>query len=341
MQFSGQASVICIGEALIDWVCLDRTLDLARAEHFIKAPGGAPANVAVGLARLGCPTRFLGGFSSDLFGTWLREHLAGLGVELSLSPVFESANTRHAYVLTNEQGDRVLKGFTQIACADVMLRPATLDVQALNQAAVLYWGSVVQSDPACSEAVLAYVDQASDWTLKVYDPNYRSVLWPSEAEAKAAMAASFQRAHVVKLSDDELALLKGVSSEADYEAAARDLMREFDICLLVVTMGARGSLYVTANHSARVEPIPVQSVEMTGAGDGFVAGLIRGLYGLMPDAPDPLTMLAHLQPSQLGHILFEANAVGALATTRPGAMASLPTLAELDAFLQTAALRPA
>ncbi len=337
MVTSRNASVICIGEALVDWVCLDRTLDMAQAEQFIKVPGGAPANVAVGLARLGCPVSFLGGFAQDAFGDWLRHHLSGLGVDITLSPVFEDANTRHAYVLTNEHGDRVLKGFTQSACADVMLTGQILHPQILANTAVLYWGSVIQSSPACSQALLDFVDQAPVFTLKVYDPNYRAVLWDSLAQAKVAMAESFRRAHVVKLSDDEIFLLKRTH---DYEAAARELIVEYGIRLLIVTMGAQGSLYVTAKQSGRISPLVVESVEMTGAGDGFVAGLIRGLYGQMPDAPNPITLLENLQPAQLEHILFEANAVGALATTKPGAMASLPTLAELDSFLKSAVLRP-
>lgn len=337
MALFKDASIICVGEALIDWVCLDRTLDMGRADRFIKAPGGAPANVVVGLARLGCPASFLGGFSDDVFGLWLHSHLTELGVDLSLSPLFEEANTRQAYVLTDENGDRVLKGFTQSACADVMLGSETLNPASLERAAVLYWGSVIQSNPDCSAALLDYVDQASAFTLKVYDPNYRAILWQSEEQAKAAIAESFRRAHVVKLSDDEIVFLKNTD---DYETAARELMAEYGIRLLVVTMGAAGSLYVTPKASAKVSPIPVQAVEMTGAGDGFVAGLIRGLYSLMPGAADPIVLLENLQPSQLEYLLFEANAVGALATTKPGAMASLPTLAELDEFLKTSALSP-
>jgi sugar/nucleoside kinase (ribokinase family) len=218
-----------------------------------------------------------------------------------------------------------------------MLTGQILHPQILVNTAVLYWGSVIQSAPACSQALLDFVDQAPVFTLKVYDPNYRAVLWDSLAQAKVAMAESFRRAHVVKLSDDEIFLLKRTY---DYETAARELIVEYGIRLLIVTMGAQGSMYVTARQSGRISPLAVDSVEMTGAGDGFVAGLIRGLYGQMPDAPDPVTLLENLQPAQLEHILFEANAVGALATTKPGAMASLPTLAELDSFLQSAVLRP-
>ncbi|WP_373531952.1 carbohydrate kinase [Vampirovibrio sp.] len=332
-----EASIICVGEALIDWVCLDRTLDLSEAQNFVKAPGGAAANVAVGLARLGCPVSFLGGFADDLFGRWLHSHLTALGVDLQLSPVFEQANTRQAYVLTDENGDRVLKGFTQTACADTLLRSSALNPDSLSGAAILYWGSVIQSDPDCAAALLNYVDQASPFTLKVYDPNYRAVLWPSPQQAKAAMAESFKRAHVVKLSDDEVRFLKGTGP---YEAAARELMAEYDIPMLVVTLGEAGSWYLTAQASAHVPPLAVQAVEMTGAGDGFVAGLLRGLYSLMPDAADPVSLFENLQPDQLKYLLFEANAVGALATTKPGAMSSLPTWAELDAFLKASALKP-
>jgi sugar/nucleoside kinase (ribokinase family) len=330
---SASSAIISIGEALIDWVCLDRTLDLQQTGAFLKAPGGAPANVAVGLARLGCPVRFLGGFSPDIFGDLLRETLSGFGVDTALSPTIAGTNTRHAYVLTEPSGNRVFKGFTLAACADAMLTPERMDESALSRAAVVYWGSVVQSSEPSASAVLAYLDKASEYTLKVYDPNYRAAFWASPELAKAAMLESFRRAHVVKLSDDEVLLLSG---STDYVSVARQLIADYDLRLLVITLGEQGSLFVTPQFNGQVAPFRVASVEMTGAGDGFVAGLIRGLYSLLPDAPSPEAMLDALSAEQLTHLLTEANAVGALATTRPGAMSSLPTLAELRDFLASA-----
>lgn len=324
--------ILTMGEALIDWVCLDRTLDLTQAQHFIKAPGGAPANVAVALAKLGCPVRFLGGFSPDIFGGWLRTILEDWGVDLTLSPLISGSNTRQAYVLTDEQENRVLKGFTQNACADVMLSSAhMMDCLSSDPIDVLYWGSVIQSaEPAASD-LLAFIDHVPNFTLKIYDPNYREVLWQSGDQARAAIGKSLQRAHIAKLSDDEIFLLKGVSE--NLEIPARQLLMEYDLELIVVTMGAQGSLFVTREYCGQVPPFQVQSVEMTGAGDGFVAGLIRGLFHLKANADSPLTLLRQLQYGQLETLLIEANAVGALATTQPGAMTALPTLAELDTFL--------
>lgn len=322
------------GEALIDWVCLDRSLELSGAETFVKAIGGAPANVSVGLSRLGCPVQFVGGFSTDFFGDWLQTTLTDEGVGLNGSKVLPDTNTRQAYVLTDDNGNRVLKGFTQAACADVALKADDLDPAMLNQAAIVYWGSVVQSAEPTATALTGWLSQLPDTVLKVYDPNYRAVLWPTVEAACAVMRASFDLAHVVKLSDDEIVLFD--NSGASFETIGRRLIDTHHIDLLIVTLGAQGSLYITAQTSARVLAFSVASVEMTGAGDGFVAGVLAAFYERLVQSGvsrDPQAFLQSLTANELAQILRSASAVGALATTRPGAMTSLPTRAELDAFL--------
>jgi fructokinase len=322
--------VITLGEALVDWVCLDRTLDLNTSQHWVKAPGGAPANVSVGLARLGVPVQFLGGFSSDLFGRWLWSLLTQEGVQLDFSAVIPHTNTRQAYVMTSPEGNRVLQGFTEATCADV-----SLTVDHLKEPApppcVFYWGSVVQSSPAMAKTVthLATHLQQQQTPWRVYDPNYRDVLWPSQEVAVAAIKESLLLATIAKLSDDEVPLLYPNTS---LEAAARRLLQDFPSLLaVIITAGINGALFATRmGEAGRVPVFRVPSVEMTGAGDGFVAGLIRGLW---QDACQQTNPVITLSARRLGEILREASAIGALATTKPGAMASLPDAEDLAAFL--------
>ncbi|MFN3432427.1 MAG: PfkB family carbohydrate kinase, partial [Candidatus Sericytochromatia bacterium] len=115
------ARVLTAGEALVDWVCTDRGLSLALAGAFTKAPGGAPLNVAVALARLGVPTAFAGRVGADPFGDWLRALLDAEGVDTALMKTAYDRQTRMAYVVTNGQGDRELAAFSDVACADAEL----------------------------------------------------------------------------------------------------------------------------------------------------------------------------------------------------------------------------
>jgi fructokinase len=346
------APVVCLGEALVDWVSLTPTLDLGRAETFVKAAGGAPANVSVGLARLGVPVSFVGGFAQDAFGPWLMATMQDAGVDLQYAQKVANANTRHAYVLTGPDGNRVLCGFTKAQCADVMLAWTPDLQQAINKAPVFYCsGPVLQAyEPsrALIQRLLRERDQANAPGLVFYDPNLRFPLWPEidaqvplgQHPAVEVMLQTIQQSDVVKLSDDELRLLNHSGHTNDEQATALDVFQRFGPKLLVVTMGHRGAYFVHAAGQGFVSPFQVPSVEMTGAGDGFVAGLIAGLVSRLAERPEvpPRVLLDEMTYDALHRLVYRANAVGALATTQPGAMAALPTRADLERFL---ALAPA
>ncbi len=121
------ADVLCLGEILVD-LGLQPTVgaELDQAQHFTKAAGGAPANTAVGLARQGVATAFLGRISDDAFGRWLRSILEHEGINVDCAILDPAAQTRMAYVVTTATGDRKLAEFSRIACADTKLQPNDL-----------------------------------------------------------------------------------------------------------------------------------------------------------------------------------------------------------------------
>ncbi len=307
--------IISIGEVLIDWTCLNKTLDLNKANEFIKLPGGAPANVAVGLAKLGYPVYFMGGFAADLFGDWLKEYLTALNVEVSLSQTIEDANTRCAYVLTDENGNRVFKGFSKSMCADSMIDCRKIDKKALKNAKIIYFGSFIQACPNTRDVIKNILENTKGHNIKVYDPNLRLAVWSSPDEALEVIKETINYVDILKLSDDEVNLISGIDN--DIEKAAQKVFNDYELKLLVITMGKGGSFYINHDGSGFVKPFKVNSVEMTGAGDGFVSGLIAGIY----------------DNEEITAVLTKANAIGALATTKPGAMSALPTKAELEEFL--------
>jgi fructokinase len=154
-----------------------------------------------------------------------------------------------------------------------------------------------------------------------YDPNLRLDLWPSAEAAREGMLLGWPLAHVIKVSEEELAFLAG---EDDLKAGARRLWHPH-LRLLVVTLGQAGCAYFTPQFSGRVPGFAVKAVDTTGAGDGFVAGLLKGLL----DHPQ-----ADQDETRLREICRYANAVGALTTTRRGAIPALPTARQVDRLLR-------
>lgn len=323
------ARLLAVGEALYDWVSTDAGADLATARHFVKAPGGAPLNVAIGAARLGAEVAFAGCVGADAFGAALAELLAHEGVDTRLLRAVAGRQTRMAYVLTDAQGDRTLAGFSTVACADAAIAAADLPDSAIAAARAFYFGALTLADPASRAVMLDAARRAhAAGALVVFDPNWRWVMWPDAAELRAVLEAAIATSHVLKLGDDELAWLTGQS----LEAGAETLFARHDLAALVVTCGAQGSYFKTARAAGRVPSRPVRCVDATGAGDGFLAGLLTGL--LSRDAGTPLAdHVRRLAAEDWQALLSEANAVGALATTQPGAVSALPTRDALDAFL--------
>lgn len=327
--------ITTIGECLIDWVCLDKTTDLYEATTFIKAQGGAPANVAVGLAKLNYPVKFVGGFARDLFGTWLKESLSSHHVDISMSVDIPNSNTRNAYILTDKNGNRVIKTFSVFSCADSMIELKHIDFDDIANSPLIYMGSLLQASEASRFTVSNIINAIETDNIIVYDPNLRLCLWKSTEEAIKTITETFYMVDVVKLSADEIELITGIDK---LEVAAQKVYNDYNLKLLVITSGHKGSYYINKQGSGFVKPFKVESVETTGAGDAFVAGLLSGLFDLIVKDQQKCSglksLIANLSSETLEKILLKANALGALTTTKPGATSALPTREELESFLQ-------
>lgn len=330
--------ITTIGESLVDWVCLARTTDLYEANEFIKAAGGAPANVAVGLAKLNYPVQFLGGFSTDLFGKWLKEFLSSYNVDISISVDIPNSNTRNAYILTNKTGDRVLKGFSMTSCADSMIEFKDVNIDAISDSPIIYFGSLLQAYETSRYTLNNIINTVIEENISVYDPNLRLCLWENIDEAIKVILETFHLVDIVKLSDDEIEL---ITKTNDIEKAAKQLFYDYKLKLLVITLGSKGSYYINKQGSGFVKPFKVEPVEMTGAGDGFVAGLLGGIYDLITEETGKYSSLDHLIENlscdKLESIIRRANVIGAVTTTKPGATSALPTREELEVFLESQA----
>ncbi len=318
------ANAICLGELLIDFVPTVTGTGLTDAPAFIKAPGGAPGNVAVGLARLGVKSAFMGKVGDDAFGHFLADTLAAAGVDVGPLRFSSEARTALAFVSLRADGEREFM-FYRHPSADMLFTPREVDMDAISRAKLLHFGSISLIGEPSRSATLYAVDAArTAGGLVSYDPNLRLPLWPDADAARKGLLLGLSKAHIVKLSDDESEFLTGLS---DLKAACQALWHE-DLKLMVVTRGRAGCVYFTPKFTGMVESFTVEAVDATGAGDGFVAGLLQGLLA------DPSTFQ---DETRLRELCRFANAVGALATTERGAIPALPDRERVRDFLNSRA----
>lgn len=316
--------IICAGEALIDLVSLDPGAGIGRVRAFAPASGGAPANVAVGIARLGASAAFVGRLARDPFGQRIAEDLRANGVDVSMVRFDHRAHTALAFVALDADGEREFL-FYREGTADTMLAPEDVDRDRIVQAAALHVGTVSLSrEPSASATRIALAAAAAPGVLRSCDVNLRPLLWRDPAEMIAAARALVASCDVVKATLDEAGGLTGAS---DPEAAARALV-DAGARLAVVTCGQAGAAFATSDRSGMIPGLPMRAIDTTGAGDAFMAALLveltRDDIGAALD--DPL---------RVADALRVANAAGALATQRRGAIPALPTRAEVDALLAT------
>jgi fructokinase len=319
------ADILCLGELLIDFCSMQVDATLAEAASFAKAPGGAPANVAVAAARLGCASGFIGAVGDDPFGQFLQGVLADEGVDTSHLVRLAGVRTPLAFAAVRSDGAGDFF-FVHDQAGLVPLRSEHIDEASLAAAAALHYGSISRIMPEARAATDKARDIARRHGLLIsYDPNYRPRLWPDVAGARQRILEGFAGCHVAKISDQEWPLLFG---QADFAAGAGGLL-EMGVELVIRSEGAAGASFATRTVQGHERAFTVRSVEFTGAGDAFVACTIVELL----QARRGGLAIADLGEARLRAIIRRANAVGALTTTKPGAIPALPTKAEVEAFL--------
>ncbi|KAJ3678162.1 hypothetical protein LUZ60_001965 [Juncus effusus] len=308
--------IVSFGEMLIDFVPTASGVSLAEAPGFLKAPGGAPANVAIAVARLGGRAAFVGKLGDDEFGRMLAAILRENGVS-DAGVVFDSAaRTALAFVTLRADGEREFM-FYRNPSADMLLTEAELNLDVIRRASAFHYGSISLISEPCRSAHLKAMQTAKEsGALLSYDPNLRLPLWPSAEAARDQIMSILDQADILKVSDAELEFLTGIDSVED--DVAMKLWRD-GFKLMIVTIGEKGCKYYTKDFKGTVGSFKVKQIDTTGAGDAFVGAL---LYRLIQD-PSALQ-----DEAKLRDVLKFANAGGAITTTKRGAIPSLPTEAE-------------
>ncbi|WP_067479142.1 carbohydrate kinase family protein [Actinomadura hibisca] len=299
------AQITVLGEAIVDLA------GSADGRTFRADPGGSPANVAVGLARLDVPVTLVTGLGDDAFGRLLDAHLTGAGVRLAARP---AAFTSLAVVTLEGAGIPAYDFVLSWEQDETPLPPGTLALHTGSLAAAL-------SADRVEEAMAAARATAS----VTYDPNIRPALAADPAVERARVQRQIALSDVVKASEEDIAWL--YPGTDPLEAARR--WRAAGPALVVVTHGPDGATALGAGEPVHVPAPAVPVVDTVGAGDAFMAALLAGLWSADLLGADRRTALAAMPAGPLAALLERAVRAAALTCARPGA--DPPTTAELTA----------
>ncbi|WP_254529800.1 carbohydrate kinase family protein [Natrinema gelatinilyticum] len=313
--------VLVAGETLIDFIP-NRPGPLDDIATFERRPGGAPANVAVALARLERLPLFWTRVGDDPFGRYLERRLVEYGLTDRWIERDADAKTTLAFVTHDETGDRSFS-FYRDGTADTRLESGRIDDDALADCDWVHAGGVALSSGSSRAATLDLLARAAGAGCTVsFDPNLRPELWPDESAFASAAAEALENVDVCLATVEELEAL-GVAGETP-SAIARAAIDRWPLHTVFVTRGSDGAVAIASEDApwpaARVDHsgFEIDVVDTTGAGDAFVAGAIDALRS----------------GRELGASVAFANAVGATATTESGAMTALPTRKAVETVLE-------
>ncbi|HEU4962580.1 MAG TPA: PfkB family carbohydrate kinase [Bacilli bacterium] len=319
--------VLSIGEMIVDFTPGERGVGLERVPSFQKAAGGAPANVAVGVAKLGGRAAFLGKFGQDPFGDFLISTLKSYNVDTAGCVQTKEAKTGLAFIAVAADGEREFH-FYRDPSADMLLHEDDIREDLIRQAQIVHIGSVTQLLPEAFAATVKALKIAREHNvITSFDVNFRLGIWRGrEEEGKAKIRETASLSDVLKVSEEELRFLTDTD---DLERGAAELLA-LGPKIVFVTLAEKGVYYLTDKHRGQIPTWRVEAVDATGAGDGFVAGFLRQLSDRVQGRSLDLSLSMHEEIEEMAKY---GNAVGALTVMGMGAIPALPTKEEVFRFM--------
>lgn len=315
--------VFSIGEALIDFIPNEKGIALKEVTSFQKAPGGAPANVAAAVSKLGGKSAFIGKVGEDAFGEFLIDILTKAKVNTAYVKTTKEANTALAFVSLKSDGNRDFS-FYRNPSADMLLREDEIQEEWFNEGDILHFCSVdLIEAPVKYAHIKAISSIVKKGGLVSFDPNVRLPLWDSTENCRRTILEFIPKAHVVKISDEELQFVTGIENE---EAAIESLFKG-NVKLIIYTKGSCGAEFFTKTIKAEVKGIKINVSDTTGAGDAFIGAV---LYQLANKEID----LDRIIKQEAEEILQFANIVAAMTCMKKGAISAIPTIDEVKVFLE-------
>ena len=308
--------ITALGEILIDFTW--QGLNEDGQALFAQNPGGAPANVLVAANRLGDKTAFIGKVGKDMHGDFLKRVLEEKEVATDGVIVDENYFTTLAFVSHTPDGERTFS-FARKPGADTQLRKEEIRTEIVEHTNIFHVGSLSLTDEPSRETTFYAVELAKKaGSIISYDPNYRASLWTSEASAMEHMRSLVPYADVMKISDEETALLTDI---AEVEKAAEALYQQ-GVKIVVITLGKKGA-YVYSKDGGQVVPGFVsKAVDTNGAGDSFWGGFLH-MLNASGKRPEEVTKEELYTFARFG------NAVASLCVEKKGAIPAMPSLEQV------------
>lgn len=310
-----------VGEALIDFIPGERDSKLKEVTQFQPQVGGAPTNVASCVAKLGGKSSIITQVGEDAFGEKIEDTLINIGVDTQHLKKTPEANTALAFVSLTKEGERDF-AFYRKPSADMLLQAEDLTGLEFDSTDILHFCSVDLVDYPIKHTHVELIDKMlqAEGTV-IFDPNLRFPLWDSPDALRETVLEFIPKAHILKISDEELEFISGVK---DKDEAIASLFKG-NVESVIYTEGKSGaSIYTKEGLIANEDGFNVIVKDTTGAGDAFIGAVI---YQLLNHNRNHLIEEGH-------QYLRFANAVGGLATTEYGAIESLPIRDEVEKFIR-------
>lgn len=304
-------NLLCVGEMLIDF------LPGSESDSYIRRAGGAPANVAVAVARQGCNAAFCGMMGDDDFGRFLLDTLLANRVTPCVTELTKEAVTTMAFVTLDEHGERSFT-FARKPGADMLLTKEHITDRILDEADIIHAGSCSLSAGTAAEATrYALAEGHRRGKLVSFDVNYRNLMWNDDIDAAAqAVFDILPYVDLLKISDEEADMLGG-------EAGLASLAEKYGISLIVETLGSKGCRALYGGKSVFCGGIASECVDTCGAGDAFWGGFLSTLMMAGAVTPEALSEELIMKAMKRG------NVSGALCVREKGAIESLPTAEQI------------
>ena len=313
--------VIALGELLIDFAPV--STDAAGYPTVTAPPGGAPGNFLAALQKYGCTTAMIGKVGADAFGKLLIATVAAKGIDIRGIVSDPNVFTTLAFVTLDSTGNREFS-FARKPGADTCLTADEVDTSLIDDAKVFHFGTLsLTNDPARTATQRAVAYAKSKGKLVSFDPNLRKPLWPTDDAAREQIEWGLHQADIVKISDEEIDFLWGLSPEE----GAQKLLREYGVSLVYATLGPKGCHFANRNGCGEVpSPTGLHVIDTTGAGDIF-GGSAMSQFLQSGKAPADLTV------EEMRAITRFACCAASLSTQTHGGINSVPEEAAVRAIL--------
>ena len=311
------------GECLIDFT----PMGVSEKKNPImeQNPGGAPANLAVALARQHGESVFVGKVGKDSFGEFLIDTLKKENVDTQFMVQCEKYHTTLAFVHLQSNGERDFT-FYRNPGADVMIESREIDFEVIRTCDLFHFGSLSMTHNPARTTTFELLEYAKrNNKIITYDPNLREPLWKDLDEARRQIKKGLSYCDILKVTEEELLF---ITKKSNRHEAMEYLSSRYHIGLILCTRAKQGCICLANGIELEVNSFKVNSIDSTGAGDAFFGSFLASFcYNNKP--------IEQLNKSDLQWMIRRANAAGALATTIKGAIPSLPTSEEVDQFLES------